>query len=1161
MARNKEYELAIKIAGEVERSFLKSTKLTKRELQSIARTAARTSSDIKNSFGHGINTLNGTFDTMSSTATKAFKTTTRAAKKAAVTITGIGAVSTIAGSGFESAFTGVKKTVDATDAELMKLEQDIRNVAKDMPTTANELAGIAESAGQLGIETENVANFTRTMADLGESTNLTSEEGAKQFARFTNITGMSQDNFERLGSTVVALGNDMATTESEITEMAMRLAGAGTQVNMSESQILGIAAALSSVGIESEAGGSAFSKVMVNMQLATETGKNGLEDYAKVAGMTAKEFQKAFKKDAAGAMISFVDGLKNAERNGMSAISVLDSMKIKEVRLRDALLRASNASDMFSDSINISDEAWRENVALTNEAAQRYATFESKLGIFKNVIKDVGISVYKDMREPLADGVDTATQFVKTLAGKIDSKNVISELVKSFTTKLPTAIRRIKEFTKAFLDFVDPLLQVGNWLLQHPDVIVSTIAGIGAAIATYKVAQRVNSLVQGFTSLAGVLTNPFALAILAVGAAIGGAVSIATYVSKANKEMKKQNLAEHFGDISLSLEELKEVAGHIVQTDNLGKLRESLSAIEDMKTIKKSIGNAVESLNKMNWKVSIGMELSEDEQQEYKDNITSYIADVQELVSQKQYAVSIAVGVLLGDEELEESNVVTQMNTFYANKQKELAEIGTKLNETVTEAFKDELLMPDEIKVITDLQSQMASIQSKLAGSQFDAKLEVLKLKYAGGELDAETFQNLQNELNEQVQEAVGVYDESLELSISNANCMLEEGAIDEKECEKMKKELHEGYLKQIGDIELGAVNFQLDTITDQYSEELEKVMPNFKEALQKGLDQAMKLIPSEKESKVQWTAIMWDIINVDGLDSVTQDAMKDLFAKMEPSVAELEELKGKYKEFGIEVPKAFADGISEVTMLDAVLGNTDAIFSSMGELAKGKEYVYTLEKVHEAGAYIPEELASAIEENKKALEEPVKRLYSHLGSYSDKVFSNGISIDIPITLDPQYSVTQWKKMPLFEPADHLGGIGGLVGHADGGIFDTPHVAWFAEAGPEAAIPLDGSRHAIELWRHAGQLLGIRGVKEDSFDGTNSDSFTNLYNRMSNNKSASNSEKEASGSGTITYSPVLKFYGDSPRKEDLDSALETSKENFDTLMRGWIKDNGRLSFT
>src|SRR5690606_27741916 len=173
---------------------------------------------------------------------------------------------------FESSFAGVRKTVDASEEEFAALESGIRNMAKELPASVHEINAVAEAAGQLGIEKESILGFTRTMIDLGEATNMTSDIAAESLARFANITQMSQKDFDKLGSTIVKLGNNFATTESDIVAMAMRLAGAGSQVGMSEADILALSTALSSVGIEAEMGGSALSRVMVNMQVATSTG-------------------------------------------------------------------------------------------------------------------------------------------------------------------------------------------------------------------------------------------------------------------------------------------------------------------------------------------------------------------------------------------------------------------------------------------------------------------------------------------------------------------------------------------------------------------------------------------------------------------------------------------------------------------------------------------------------------------------------------------------------------------------------------------------------------------------------------------------------------------------------------------------------------------------
>lgn len=343
-------------------------------------------------------------------------------KSVTLPIAGLGTGAVKAAIDFEDAFAGVEKTVDGTTEQMAGLNTGIREMATRMPESAVQIAGVAEAAGQLGIKTDSILGFTETMVMLGDSTNLSSDQAATSLARLANITQMPQDQFDRLGSTVVDLGNNFATTESEIVEMGLRLAGAGHQVGMSEAQILGFSTALSSVGIEAEAGGSAFSKVMVEMQLAAETGGESLEQFAEVAGMSASEFSEKFKTDAAGAMIDFIKGLQNCEDRGVSAIKVLDDMGISEVRMRDALLRAAGAGDTFTNAIQTGTKAWDENTALTNEAEKRYQTTASQLKILGNQFVEAGIDIAGEFLPVLKDGVDAAKDFAKFLGTLSDSQ-------------------------------------------------------------------------------------------------------------------------------------------------------------------------------------------------------------------------------------------------------------------------------------------------------------------------------------------------------------------------------------------------------------------------------------------------------------------------------------------------------------------------------------------------------------------------------------------------------------------------------------------------------------------------------------------------------------------------------------------------------------------
>lgn len=334
---------------------------------------------------------------------------------AGTAVAGLGAAAIRVGIEFESAFAGVKKTVDASDEQLSALHDGLIGLSKEIPMMAAGLSAIAESAGQLGIDVDNIEEFTATMADLSVATNLTAEEAATSFARFANIVGMSQEDFDKLGSVVVALGNNLATTEAEITAMAMRIAGAGSQVGLTEAQIMAFSSALSSVGIEAEAGGTAFSTLISKMSLAVAQGGAALTDFSDVAGMTGDEFREAFEQDAGQAILAFIQGLARINDEGGSAIKTLDDIGLSDIRMRDALLRASGASDVFAEALDIANTAWDENIALSKEAEQRYKTMESRLQLLKNSVAALGIAIYESTDEGLGSAVDLAMGWVDEL--------------------------------------------------------------------------------------------------------------------------------------------------------------------------------------------------------------------------------------------------------------------------------------------------------------------------------------------------------------------------------------------------------------------------------------------------------------------------------------------------------------------------------------------------------------------------------------------------------------------------------------------------------------------------------------------------------------------------------------------------------------------------
>ena len=322
-------------------------------------------------------------------------------------VAGMGSV-TKAAVDFESSFAGIKKTVDGVGdrlgrltAEGQKLQTEIRGLSREIPISVHELNKIGESAGALGIPKEAIKSFTEVIAKLGVTTDLTTAAAADGIAKIQNIYESAGVDTDRFASTLVRLGNESAATESAILEMASRIAGTGRVIGISQAQVLGLSAALSSVGIEAEMGGSAMSRVMVKMAQAAKEGGAATAEFGRIwaaafppdAGKRATDFAAAFQVDAAGTIGEFVKGLKQVQKAGENVFQTLKGLDLDEIRVQDTLLRAAGAGDLFAKTLKTANAEWSENNALAREAAIRFQTVASKLQLLWNWVYDIAITL------------------------------------------------------------------------------------------------------------------------------------------------------------------------------------------------------------------------------------------------------------------------------------------------------------------------------------------------------------------------------------------------------------------------------------------------------------------------------------------------------------------------------------------------------------------------------------------------------------------------------------------------------------------------------------------------------------------------------------------------------------------------------------------------
>lgn len=314
-----------------------------------------------------------------------------------VPLIGMGAAAIKSGIDWESAFTGVRKTVDGTASQMANLESELRSMTSSMPASHKEIAAVAEAAGQLGIKVENIADFTEVMVKLGDTTNVVGQEGAINMARFMNVMQTAPERINELGATLVHLGNNTATTEAEILELSTRIAGAAKIAGLSEADVMALSAAITSVGVKAEAGGTATSKFLLMMRDATLEGGEKLQMLANVSGVTMEQFTRLFEEDAAQAFTIFIEGLRRASDAGNAVTPIFKALGVADERLMRSMRDTAQAGPLLGEALDIANEAAREGTALNEEAAKRYDTTAARLGMLRNKAVDLGIDMSEIM--------------------------------------------------------------------------------------------------------------------------------------------------------------------------------------------------------------------------------------------------------------------------------------------------------------------------------------------------------------------------------------------------------------------------------------------------------------------------------------------------------------------------------------------------------------------------------------------------------------------------------------------------------------------------------------------------------------------------------------------------------------------------------------------
>lgn len=493
---------------------------------------------------------------------------------------------------FESAITGVAKTTDLTDEELAAMSDSIKALSTEIPATTEEIAAVTEAAGQLGIQKDALLDFTEIMTMLGTATNMTADEAATSLARFANITGMATDNYGRLGSVIVDLGNNFATTESEIVAMGTRLASAGKLAGLTEPEIMALAAAMSSVGIEAEAGGTAMTQTLNAIEKAVAKGGDDLAEFARIAGMSSEEFSSAWKNDAMSALTSFIGGLGKLDEQGESTVLVLEDLGLTGIRQSNMLKALGLAADQMTGAVNTANTAWQQNTALTNEANKRYTTAQSRLTMMQNAYNNLKVAIGDAYTPALSEAYGVGTKVLNEITKFVQANPGVVAAITGLSTALGAAAvaaaafalkAKIAAAAAAFLTTVTPGVNVIMGVAAAVGVVTAGIIALASSAANDAV-PSVKELTEAARGMREAMDEAKATYDDTVTSTMAAAGVADTYIGKL-EEMEAAGLntdeqhRQYHNTLALLCQVVPELADYIdLETDTINGGTEALRA-------------------------------------------------------------------------------------------------------------------------------------------------------------------------------------------------------------------------------------------------------------------------------------------------------------------------------------------------------------------------------------------------------------------------------------------------------------------------------------------------------------------------------------------------------------------------------------------------------
>lgn len=471
-------------------------------------------------------------------------------------------------------------------------------------------------------------------------------------------------------------------------------------------------------------------------------------------------------------------------------------------------------------------------------------------------------------------------------------------------------------------------------------------AGLTSWLSTAIIGKGTLSAISGISKLAstlnGVLPGLGTAAAAAGGVATAiGAIGIA--IDNYNQKQINTSLEEHFGNVALSAEQIQGFVDQLIDVEFTTNVSLALGEMTGADEVRQQAEDALAANDAIEWKCSVGLVLSEEEQQTYSDNVETFITAKKSELENQFTGLTLAINTVIDEEN--SSSMISTVQSWLAEDQASLENLSANLTTAVESALTDGIVDVDEQAAINELQSKINNILASWNESKSQTQLDMIRQQYGhltGADLEAGSFQEIIDRYQEQRETQQAEIDALSEEYYNAINSAQSSGRLSSGAAEQWKSDWLQGILGKQGSSLANAVSFESNTLQDTYGNEIAGNLAESSEWVTKSIENQMNTLFA---SGGEVNLIDFQSIFSSGVGNQmgsASGALKGLYKSMAPDVNAMGELIDRYRtEFGY-VPQNIMDAYNEAIQIGAAAGDTSAAMQQYVNalLAQGSDEV-----------------------------------------------------------------------------------------------------------------------------------------------------------------------------------------------------------------------------